>query len=322
MAAAYEQFVLDRSSQESLRSAGNGVALIAALIAAPETAGGSYAAYLTVARGVVASVDIALKNDRLKLNSDADFKAKYQSYYDVWDIFYNSVLLADAGAGVYSLANNLRKVNLVNATKTFYTKMKDFDFNGELMGVWNKLRGVGVTRFIAKTGKELEVFLKSIPDADIPKGISYKGKMYRYKETAATYEVTSINPTMDPLKNRYKKGLYTSETTTGNKIEVDAFGGTTGKTQYEFEVDLENLLDLTDDATIQKLGTSFDQMKLSGVANKYEYTHIIADWAKSKGYSGIKFYGAQGSTDYVNFVVFEQTTVDNSLIKSATPTKW
>ncbi|WP_262480653.1 hypothetical protein [Alistipes sp. ZOR0009] len=35
-------------------------------------------------------------------------------------------------------------------------------------------------------------------------------------------------------------------------------------------------------------------MKLSGITNAYEYTQEVAIWAKRKGYSGIKFYGAHG----------------------------
>ena len=142
LAASYEQFILDDASDESARSLGNAIAITAAIITIPQTGGGSYYAYLTLAGGAVSSVDVALKNDRLKLNQDAVFKAKYESYYQAWDIFYSSVLLADAGANVYNLANNLRKVNLVRSTKNFYTKMKDFDFNGELMNVWKGLRGI------------------------------------------------------------------------------------------------------------------------------------------------------------------------------------
>jgi hypothetical protein len=36
------------------------------------------------------------------------------------------------------------------------------------------------------------------------------------------------------------------------------------------------MLDLTDETIIKKLGTSFEQMKLSGVTNSYEYTQEIA----------------------------------------------
>jgi hypothetical protein len=65
-------------------------------------------------------------------------------------------------------------------------------------------------------------------------------------------------------------------------------------------------------------------MKLSGVINKYEYTHVVADWAKSKGYSGVRFYGAQGSgVVYENIILFEQTTVNNAITNSSiNPVAW
>lgn len=65
-------------------------------------------------------------------------------------------------------------------------------------------------------------------------------------------------------------------------------------------------------------------MKLSGITYKYEYTHFVADWAKNKGYTGVKFYGAQGSgTQYENIIVFEQSSVNKSIINSVIkPVEW
>ncbi len=192
--------------------------------------------------------------------------------------------------------------------------------NGDEVGV--KL-GNGGTRFIAKSGDELETFLNEI--TDLPTGVSYSGKLYRYKPTGATYSVMDINPNMNPLENRFKTGLYASTSKNGNLIEVNAYGGTAGKTQYEISnVQLNNVLDLTDEATIKQLGTSFEQMKLSGVSNKYEYTHEVADWAKSNGYSGMKFNGAQGSgTVYENIIIFEQSTINSSITNSSIdPVSW
>ncbi len=177
----------------------------------------------------------------------------------------------------------------------------------------------GGARFIAQSGDELKTFLNGI--TDLPAGKTYNGNMYRYKTTGASYSVTDINPTMNPLRNRFKKGLYTSRSKKGNRMEAieNNNNGTNGVTQYEItNVQVDNLLDLTDESTIQKLGTSFAQMKLSGVDNKYEYTHVIADWAKSKGYSGVRFYGAQGVDEvYENFIIFEQSTVNNAIINSS-----
>ncbi len=178
-------------------------------------------------------------------------------------------------------------------------------------------------RFIANSGTELKTFLNGV--TDLPTGVPYSGKLYRYKPIGATYDVMDINPNMNPLDNRFKTGLYASTSKNGNIIEVNAYGGTAGKTQYEISnIQLNNVLDLTKEATINKLGTSFEQMKLSSVSNKYEYTHVVADWAKSNGYSGVKFKGAHGSgAVYENIIVFEQSVVDNSILNSAIdPVSW
>ena len=174
----------------------------------------------------------------------------------------------------------------------------------------------GAGRFIANSGIELKTYLDDL--VILPNGKPYSGKIYRYKNTGASYNVTDINPNMNPLENRFKTGLYASTSSDGNYLEAMGNGGITGKTQYEVtNVQINNLLDLTDDNIIQQLGTSFDQMKFSN-PNKivaYEFTHVVADWAKSKGYSGIKFYGAHGSEAvYENVLIFEQTSVNNSIV--------
>lgn len=120
---------------------------------------------------------------------------------------------------------------------------------------------------------------------------------------------------MIDAENRFRKGLYLSETKAGNIIEANSYGGTSGKTLFEItDVEISNVLDLTDVKTIETLGTTFEQMKLSGVTNVYEYTQEVAIWAKNNGYSGIKFYDAQGGTiNYTNFVIFEQSTINSAI---------
>ena len=62
-------------------------------------------------------------------------------------------------------------------------------------------------------------------------------------------------------ENRFRKGLYLSETKAGNLIEVKSYGGTSGKTLFEItNVEVDNILDLTNVGVIKQLGTSFEQM--------------------------------------------------------------
>jgi hypothetical protein len=117
-----------------------------------------------------------------------------------------------------------------------------------------------------------------------------------------------------------------SETKPGNIIEVNSYGGTADKQLYEItDVKVNNLLDLTDANTVETLGTTISDLKLTSAtsSNPYEFTQEVAIWAKNNGYSGIKFYGTQGGvTSYSNFVIFEQSTVDNAIRGSINPISW
>ncbi|MDR1092169.1 MAG: hypothetical protein LBL79_13935, partial [Prevotella sp.] len=161
--------------------------------------------------------------------------------------------------------------------------------------------------FIAKSGAELKTHLSTITSK--PTGVSYKGKMYRNIDSGFS-NPTEIHAGIIDDANRFRRGLYTSETKAGNLLEMN--GNTAGRTLYEMEFEISGLLDLTDAKVIEHLGTTFDQMKLVGT-NAYEFTQEVAIWAKNNGYSGIKFYGAQSSTNYTNFVIFEQTTVNSAI---------
>jgi len=158
MAAAYQQSIIDNKTNQSIRSLGNGVAMGAAVLTVSFTGGASYVAYVTYAAGVVSAADeLIIKDQRLNLDKTVGYKEKYESYYDAWEFFYNSVMIADAGVNIYNLANNLRKVNLVRSTKAFYSKMKSFDFNGvELMNVWKGLRGGQVESSLSKMLKNAD----------------------------------------------------------------------------------------------------------------------------------------------------------------------
>ncbi|WP_217643748.1 hypothetical protein, partial [Flavobacterium frigoris] len=179
----------------------------------------------------------------------------------------------------------------------------------------------GAGKFLAKSGNELKTFLNSITTK--PLGKTYIGKWYRYTGNQS-YNPTEIYSGMIDAENRFRKGLYLSETKAGNIIEANSYGGTSGKTLFEItNVEINNILDLTDETVIRQLGTSFEQMKLSGVTNSYEYTQEIAIWAKNNGYSGVKFYGAQGgSTSYTNFSIFDQSTVNSAIKGSANIIPW
>ena len=145
LAASYQQLILDKKSDQSLRSVGNGIAITAAIIAIPETGGGSYITYLTLVGGVVAGADEKIQSEWNALSYDQAQNSQYKAYYNAWETFYGAYALVEGGTGIYSLANNLRKINFIKSTKNFYNQMKDFGKNGELMTVWNGLRGINAS---------------------------------------------------------------------------------------------------------------------------------------------------------------------------------
>ena len=96
--------------------------------------------------------------------------------------------------------------------------------------------------------------------------------MYRYIPEQYSDAKFIVQTSTSDVTNRFRTGLYLSETKSGNIIEVSSYGGTSGKALYEFmDVQVDNLLDLTDPNTIEKLGISFEQMKLTSVQNSYDY---------------------------------------------------
>jgi|GEM_PF-5712908 len=132
---------------------------------------------------------------------------------------------------------------------------------------------------------------------------------------------TEIHAGITDTGNRFRRGLYLSETKAGNLMEIS--GNTAGRILYEMnDVQISNLLDLTDARIIEQLGTTFEQMKRIGAGNRYEFTHEIAIWARNNGYSGIKFYGAQSTNNYVNFVIFEQSTVNSAIRNNFNRVNW
>ena len=178
-------------------------------------------------------------------------------------------------------------------------------------------------RFIAKSGTELKTFLDDI--VALPAGKTYNGNMYRsignQYNNPLEIHVGAINSNY-----RYSKpgegGLYLSKTQSGNVTEISHYGDISGYKTYEYaNVQIDNMLDLTDDVVRQKLGVDFDLLTryqntgddLVDAAFNYELTHEIGTWASNNGYKGIIVSGARGSKDYVNTIIFKQADVDAAL---------
>ena len=136
VAAIYQQSLNDNASEQTLRSICNGIAITAAVLTAPYTAGGSWAAYTTVAAGFVAGVDEALKEGRLQLGKSDEYDSKYASFYDAWNVLYNTTLAIDALANVPQVIRSIRSLDLIISTKNVYQNAKTSKLATKFEELW------------------------------------------------------------------------------------------------------------------------------------------------------------------------------------------
>ena len=152
VAAIYQQSLNDNASEQTLRSICNGIAITAAVLTAPYTAGGSWAAYTTVAAGFVAGVDEALKEGRLQLGKSDEYDSKYASFYDAWNVLYNTTLAIDALANVPQVViRSIRSLDLIISTKNVYQNAKTSKLATKFEELWKS--GKNVTSVVSETVK-------------------------------------------------------------------------------------------------------------------------------------------------------------------------
>ena len=172
-----------------------------------------------------------------------------------------------------------------------------------------------------KQGEELKTYLNTLND--LPKGVYYEGDLVRSLSKKSMEGWGAVPEKMSESYfgswGRYDlegedNVLYFSRNTIENQVElVPHYGQWTDYNTFVFEnIKVENLLDLTDDTVIQKLGTDFDKLTkvLNSKEEMYEFTNVIAYWARQKGYNGIIAPGARGAKDYKNIILFEQSYID------------
>jgi len=151
VAAIYQQSLNDNASQQTLRSICNGIAITAAVLAAPYTGGGSWAAYTTIAAGFVASIDEAIKNGRLQLGKSDEYDSKYASFYDAWNTLYNTTLAIDALANVPQVIRSIRSLDLITSTKNVYQNAKTSKLATKFEELWKS--GKSATSVVSETVK-------------------------------------------------------------------------------------------------------------------------------------------------------------------------
>ncbi|RZS93565.1 fibronectin type III domain-containing protein [Aquimarina brevivitae] len=184
------------------------------------------------------------------------------------------------------------------------------------------VRFLNATENFFNSGAALRSYLSSL--GEIPQGINLETNLYRSlsKASEANYGTTPITITPHTVYSswgRYdldgeENALYLSETLAGNKQEIAAYGAWDDFNQYRFtNINLTNFLDLTNENVLNKLKVSREQLLLLDASGDksimYEFTNVIASWARQNGFSGIIAPGARGRQDYKNIILFTNDAI-------------
>jgi hypothetical protein len=127
LAALYIQKIRSNATQHNLRQVGNVAAITAAIAAAPLTGGGSLAAWtanVAVVGGITATADINIQNLKQQLIT-ANTYNQYQTYFEGWDYFYNTVAVGEGILGGIQLSILAKNINYTKAWNGFNNRIKN-----------------------------------------------------------------------------------------------------------------------------------------------------------------------------------------------------
>jgi len=198
----------------------------------------------------------------------------------------------------------------------------------------------------ASSSAELKSYLNSINKDDIPAGIIYVGDLYRSLSIISEVKFRALPKEMTDQNifsswgrydlNGEENALYLSKTLSGNQKElVPHYGEWKDYSTYKFEdVQVDNLLDLTNAAVYKKLAVNKDMLtkivdlpinptpnQIEDAKNAmYTFTNEVAEWARRKGYNGLIVYGARDLKDYENVILFDQKYI-NQILENKPPIK-
>uniref|UniRef100_UPI00259B8887 hypothetical protein n=1 Tax=uncultured Prevotella sp. TaxID=159272 RepID=UPI00259B8887 len=204
LAAVYQQLLEDKASWETVRSVRNYATIAAAVIAAPATGGGSWAAYSTVFAGIVAAADEALKSPRMLRGSSREYDAKYEDYWKSWDYFYEAAMLLDGFANTPQLIRSLRAISFAKSARRLSAAAKRCGKQATVAALWNDL---SIGRYVSKRVENL----------DLGKSVGKIGDYEVYEKGEVFYRTISSEHYEELLKTNRVPG--TGETTTSPTLD-------------------------------------------------------------------------------------------------------
>ena len=99
----------------------------------------------------MAGVDEALKKGRLQLGKSDEYDSKYASFYDAWNVLYNTTLAIDALANVPQVIRSIRSLDLIISTKNVYQNAKTSKLATKFEELWKS--GKSATAVVSETVK-------------------------------------------------------------------------------------------------------------------------------------------------------------------------
>ena len=185
LAAVYQQSLDDNASWDKVRSAGNYVAIGAAVIAAPFTEGASWAAYTAVAAGIIAAADEVVKPGRLKLGSSDAYDAKYKAFYQAWDALYTATMVVDGLANASQLVRSLRSIRIAFSAKQLFSAAKSCGKQADVLALWGKGadKAVQLGKYSIASISQERGFIDLLPNLLIKEGLTMDDFQYMLQKS-------------------------------------------------------------------------------------------------------------------------------------------
>ena len=185
LAAVYQQYLDDNASWDKVRSAGNYVAIGAAVIAAPFTEGASWAAYTAVAAGIIAASDEVVKPGRLKLGSSDAYDAKYKAFYQAWDALYTATMVVDGLANASQLVRSLRSIRIAFSAKQLFSAAKSCGRQADVLALWGKGadEAVQLGKYSLASISQERGFIDLLPNLLIKEGLTMDDFQYMLQKS-------------------------------------------------------------------------------------------------------------------------------------------
>jgi RES domain-containing protein len=136
-----------------------------------------------------------------------------------------------------------------------------------------------------------------------PIGIQFEGSVFRLENPSRVNTTFDAHAGNVAANHRYsgpgQGAVYGATSPETALAEMQHYGLSVGRVSVSKEIQLGNVLDLTNSATRRELGVTLRDI----TGNSYTHTQRIGDWARVNGYDGILAPSARNSSG-TNLIIF------------------